>query len=184
MSSLEINVDTRDFDHLQATLARIDPKDLDKILRDTVNVVGVRTDNFIRTRVSAALGVPEPLITHRLILNKSNASPHVVRSSWLWYGKKKLSGTRLAMTMGAVFTPGQVQVGKYLWRNGFWGPQHSKISGVLMQRVAGAGRYPIKAAMVDTDQAVQSAIDAITPLIPRHLESVLTSKVEAYLAKL
>lgn len=181
MSSLEINVDTRDFARLQATLTQMGTEELDRLLRSTVNAVGTKADRMIRQQVASELGIPESFIKHRLILNKSDSRPHTVRSSWLWFGKHRLSGTRIGRVLGTQFTRGQVRVGKYLWRDGFWGPGHSAIEGVLMQRVNGAGRYPIKAAMVDVSSTVQKVIDRISPIVPALLERELEAKLDKYL---
>lgn len=183
MSSLEINVDTRDFERLQATLARIDAKDLDKLLRATVNAVSSKADRLIQQQVAAELGLLPSQIESRMQLNRSDSRPHAVRSAWMWYGKHRLSGTRLARQMGADFTPGQVQVGKFIWRHGFFGPVGTRIDGVLMQRVSN-NRYPIRATMVSTAEIVQDAVNRVSPSIPALLEGELEKRVAAYLAKL
>lgn len=181
--SLEINVDTRDFERLQATLARIDANDLDKLLRATVNSVASKADRLIQQQVSAELGLLPHQIDSRMQLNRSDARPHAVRSAWMWYGKHRLSGTRLARQMGADFKPGQVQVGKFIWRHGFFGHAGTKIDGVLMQRLTNDS-YPIRPAMASTAEIVQEAINRVSPSIPALLEGELEKRVAAYLAKL
>ena len=182
--SVEINVDTRDFTRLQATLARIDPADLDKILRATVNEVAItKVDRLIQQKVAAELGVMPHQIESRIQHNRSDSRPHVVRSAWMWYGKYRLSGTRLAESLGANFTLGQVQVGKFIWRRGFWMENGRNGNSALMQRLTDE-RYPIKATMADTDMIVQEVIDSITPSIPPLLEAVLDRRIAAYLAKI
>ncbi len=181
--SLEINVDLRDFERLRATLARIDAADLDKILRATVNEVAiVKVDRLIQTRVAAEIGVLPHKIESRMQSTRSDARHHSIRSAWLWYGKYRMQGTELAKKMGAVFTPGQVQVGKFIFRRGFW-QQGANGNTVLFQRITD-DRYPIKATMADTDQIVQGCIDQITPAIPALLEEALDRRIGAYLATL
>lgn len=181
--SLEINVDTRDFERLQATLARIDAKDLDKLLRATVNAVASKADRLIQQQMAAELGLLPSQIESRMQLNRSDAKPHAVRSAWMWYGKYRISGTRLAWRMGADFTPGQVQVGKFIWRNGFYGHAGTRIEGVLMQRLTNDS-YPIRPAMAQTSQIVQVAIDSVSPRIPALLEIELETRIGKYLDSL
>jgi hypothetical protein len=181
--SLEINVDARDFARLQATLARINADDLDKILRATVNEVAiVKVDRMIQRAVAAEIGVMPHMIESRMSSTRSDARHHSVRSAWLWYGKYRMQGTRLARMHGATFTPGQVQVGRFTWRNGFYMDGRNG-NNVLMQRLTD-DRYPIKATMADTDTIVQGVIDSIMPAVPALLEEALDRRIGVYLASI
>ena len=178
--SLEINVDTRDFERLQAVIARIDADDLDKILRATVNEVAiVNVDRMIQREVAAEIGVLPSTIASRMRSTRSDSRHHSVRSAWMWYGKYRMQGTRLAKLLGDSFTPGQVQVGRFIWRNGFWQNGRNG-NNVLFQRLTDS-RYPIKPTVADTDQIVQAAIDRVTPEIPALLEASLDRRLGIYL---
>jgi hypothetical protein len=181
--SLEINVDTRDFARLQATLARINANDLDKILRATVNEVAiVKVDRMIQRAVAAEIGVLPHMIESRMRSTRSDSRHHSIRSAWMWYGKYRMQGTRLAKLLGATFTPGKVQVGRFTWRNGFYMNGRNG-NEVLMQRLTDE-RYPIKVTMAETDSIVQSVIDDIMPAVPALLEEALDRRIGAYLASL
>lgn len=182
--SLEINIDTRDLTRLQAALARLDPDDLDKILRATVNEVAiVNVDRLISNKIASELGVLPHTLESRMRSTRSDTNAHSIRSAWLWYGKFRLSGTRLARSLGTVFTPGQVQVGRLIFRRGFYGEEGSIIEGRLMQRLTDE-RLPIRETQAETKAVVQWAIDSVTPAIPALLEAVLDRRITAYIEKL
>lgn len=162
MSSLEINVDTRDFIHLQAALAQISDKDLDKLLRGTVNAVGTKADKMIRQQVASELGISESLIQQRLILNKSDSRPHTVRSAWLWMGTQRLASTRLGK-LDNQWIKSKIKVGKYLVREGF-------------QKVNQGMRVPL-----DITNVAQQVIERITPTIPALLEKELGTRLSKHL---
>lgn len=179
-NGIEINVDTRDFERLQATLERMDADELDKLLRAAVNEVAiVKVDRLIQTKIAAELGILPSMINSRMQSTRSDSRHHSVRSAWLWYGKYRMDGTRLAGLHGAEFTPGQVQVGRWTFRDGFWMNGRNG-NEVLMQRV-GEERYPIKSTKADTDDIVQSVIDSVMPSVPALLEVALDRRIAAYL---
>lgn len=183
--NIEINVDIREFERLHATLQRMSDKALDELMRAVVNEVAiVRLDRMIQARLAGELGVA-PSAINSFVRSHSNPSDfrhHVVRSSWLWYGEhKKLDGTRLAEQYGAVFSPGQVQVGRFTFRRGFW-MRGRNGNEVLMQRLTDA-RYPIKAIKAQGNDIVQGVIDRLMPAVPAMLEEALDRRVAAYLAR-
>ncbi|OQX16189.1 MAG: hypothetical protein BWK73_04815 [Thiothrix lacustris] len=210
MSSLEINVDTRNFTRLQATLAAFGDDDLDKLLRKAVNNTASWAKRKIDDSIAKQIGISPEQLNSRFKAQKSDFDRHFVRSSWLWYGGFDIFGTRLIQELGmpANFTPGQVQVGKFIWRRGFisggdvgqWGADTGNLEGKLMQRVNDSasgylpdrarekwrndferGRLPIKRTRVEFGDMVIESINSISPAIPGKLETELEKAIAIFI---
>lgn len=173
---INISLSTKDLQSIQNTLDALHPDKLDQLLKNTVNSVASWTGTQIDNRIAEQLGIPKRLLKGRMIRNKSDNRYHAIRSSWLWYGGHRLSAGTLIKNLGLEpkFQTGRVQVGQFIWRDGFIKPgtKHA-----VMQR-EGSERYPFHAAMVDVSPLMEKAIKEVQPLINSKLVTTFNKQIE------